>query len=159
MTSRRSARLYRLIGWFGTSRLVTRLHPPVYRLTGGRGVVGRTLGMRNVILVTTGRSTGRRREVPLFAAEDGDRLVVVGSNAGGPTDPAWVGNLRARPELHVLVGRDERAMRAREVHGEERERLWTLAVAGYPGYADYAARTDRRIPVFALEPSTEEGAA
>jgi F420H(2)-dependent quinone reductase len=30
----------------------------------------------------------------------------------------------------------------------ERARLWTLAVAAYPPYADYQARTERQIPVF-----------
>jgi deazaflavin-dependent oxidoreductase (nitroreductase family) len=114
--------------------------------------------MRNVILVTTGRTSGRRREVPLFAAEDGDRLVVVGSNAGRATDPAWVANLRANPDVHVLVGADERAARAREVDGGERDRLWAIAAAQYPGYEDYATWTDRRIPVFVLEP-VPKGAA
>jgi deazaflavin-dependent oxidoreductase (nitroreductase family) len=158
MTTRRSPRLYRLIGWIGTSRLVRGLHPRVYRLTGGRGVVGRNLGMRNVVLVTTGRTSGRRREVPLFAAEDGDRLVIVGSNAGRATDPAWVANLRANPHTQVLVGAEARAVRAREVEGEERDRLWAIAAAGYPGYDDYATWTDRRIPVFVLEPAPD-GAA
>ena len=158
MSTRRSPRFYRLIGAIGTSRLVTRLHPPAYRLTGGRGFVGRNLGMLNVIVVTTGRSTGRRREVPLYAAPDGDRLVIVGSNAGGDRDPAWVGNLRANPEVRLLVGPDERPARAREVHGEERDRLWALAAAAYPGYEDYARWTTRHIPVFALEP-VGEGAA
>ena len=34
----------------------------------------------------------------------------------------------------------------------ERARLWTLAVAAYPPYADYQARTERQIPVFLAEP-------
>lgn len=152
MSTRHSARFYRLIGAIGTSRLVSRLHPPVYRLTGGRGLIGRNLGVLNVILVTTGRRTGRRREVPLYAFEDGPRLVVIGSSAGDDREPAWVGNLRARPDVRVLVGREERAVRARETDGEERERLWALAAGGYPGYDLYATWTHRRIPVIALEP-------
>ena len=52
----------------------------------------------------------------------------------------------------VLVGREERTVRARETHGVERERLWSLAARGYPGYELYAQWTPRRIPVFALEP-------
>jgi hypothetical protein len=44
-------------------------------------------------------------------------------------------------------------MRVREVNDEaERARLWKLAVAAYPPYADYQARTTRRIPVFVAEP-------
>ena len=40
-------------------------------------------GVLNVIVTMTGRSSGRLREVPLYAFEDGARLVVIGSNAGG----------------------------------------------------------------------------
>jgi deazaflavin-dependent oxidoreductase (nitroreductase family) len=152
MTMRQSERLYWLIGRIGTSRLITRLHPPVYRLTGGRWIVGRNFGVLNVVVVTTGARTGRRREVPLYAFEDGRSLVVIGSNAGSDREPAWVGNLRATPDAHVLVGREVRAVRAREAHGEERARLWALAASGYPGFEDYARWTHRRIPVITLEP-------
>jgi deazaflavin-dependent oxidoreductase (nitroreductase family) len=152
MTTRHSERFYRLIGRIGTSRLITRLHPPVYRLTGGRWLVGRNLGVLNVVVVTTGAKSGRRREVPLFAFEDGPNLVVIGSNAGSDREPAWVGNLRARPDVRVLIGREERPVRAREAEGHERARLWALAAAGYPGYDDYARWTHRRIAVITLEP-------
>jgi deazaflavin-dependent oxidoreductase (nitroreductase family) len=155
MTTRHSAAVYRLIGIIGTSRVVTRLHPHLYRLTGGRWLFGHQLGVLNVIVVATGRKTGKRREVPLFAFEDGRRLVVIGSNAGDDHEPAWVGNLRAHPDTHVLVGREERAVRARETGGEERDRLWALAARGYPGYELYARRTHRQIPVIALEPALE----
>jgi deazaflavin-dependent oxidoreductase (nitroreductase family) len=151
-SARHSTRVYRLIGRIGTSRAITRVHPHVYRLTGGRWFIGRNLGVLNVIVVTVGRRTGKRREVPLYAFEDGRSLVVIGSNAGSDREPAWVGNLRATPDAHVLVGREERAVRARETDGEERARLWALAASGYPGYEDYARWTNRPIPVIALEP-------
>jgi hypothetical protein len=45
-----------------------------------------------------------------------------------------------------------RPMRVREVKdAAERARLWTLAVAAYPPYADYQARTERQIPLFVAE--------
>jgi hypothetical protein len=44
-------------------------------------------------------------------------------------------------------------MRAREVtDAAERARLWKLAVAAFPPYADYQAKTSRQIPVFLAEP-------
>jgi hypothetical protein len=44
-------------------------------------------------------------------------------------------------------------MRVREVEdAAERARLWDLAVAAYPPYAEYQTRTTRRIPVFVAEP-------
>lgn len=152
MATQRSESFHRLIGRIGTSRLITRLHPPVYRLTGGRWIVGRYLGVLNVIVITTGARTGRRREVPLFAFEDGPNLVIIGSNAGSDREPAWVGNLRATPDARVLVGREERPVRARETQGAERARLWSLAATGYPGYESYARWAHRQIPVIALEP-------
>jgi hypothetical protein len=43
-------------------------------------------------------------------------------------------------------------MRVREVKDEgERSRLWKLAVASFPPYAEYQERTSRRIPVFVAE--------
>jgi hypothetical protein len=45
-------------------------------------------------------------------------------------------------------------MRVREVHDDaERERLWDLAVAAFPPYADYQARTARKIPLFVASPA------
>ena len=47
------------------------------------------------------------------------------------------------------------AMRVREVKDEaERARLWRLAVAAYPPYAEYQTRTTRRIPLFVAEPGS-----
>jgi deazaflavin-dependent oxidoreductase (nitroreductase family) len=159
MVKRHSAAFYRLIGIIGTSRVVTRLHPVAYRLTGGRWIVGRNLGVLNVIVVTVGRRSGRLREIPLYAFEDGDRLVVIGSNMGHDREPAWVGNLRTHADVHVRVGRELRAVRASEADGPERDRLWALAAGGYPGYEVYARRTHRRIPVVVLEPRDETEAA
>ena len=97
---------------------------------------GRNLGVRNVIVEMTGRRTGRVREIPLFAFEDGDRVVVIGSNAGDDREPAWVGNLRANPAASVRIGRKVRQVRARETEGEERDRLWALGGDRLPGVRD-----------------------
>jgi deazaflavin-dependent oxidoreductase (nitroreductase family) len=154
MATRRSPRTYRLIGAVGTSRVVTRLHPVAYRWFGSVGPIGRSFGVRSVVLTTTGRSSGTPREVPLYALEDGDRFVVIGSNGGKEREPAWVGNLRVAPDATVRVGRRQVIdVRAHEAEGEERRRLWAAAVASFPGYALYQARTARTIPVIVLEPA------
>jgi deazaflavin-dependent oxidoreductase (nitroreductase family) len=46
-------------------------------------------------------------------------------------------------------------MIAREVSGAERAQWWERAVAAYPPYAEYQARTSREIPVFVLEPASD----
>lgn len=152
MAKRRGDAYYRFFGTLGNSRVVTRLHPVAYRLTGGRGLIGHNLGMLNVVLITTGRQSGQVREAPLLATRDGDRIVLVASKNGADREPGWVWNLRADPQAQVRVGSTVRDVRAYEAEGEERERLWGLAVEAYPGYDLYQGKTARRIPVIVLEP-------
>ena len=109
-----------------------------------------------------GRPKGRKndatavREV-LFKpmrVKDGNNYVLIGSQGGAPTDPAWVQNLRANPQVEIRDQAVVGPMRVREVENEaERSRLWGLAVAAFPPYAEYQERTARRIPVFVAEPS------
>ena len=60
-------------------------------------------------------------------------------------------NLRAEPRATVKVGGEERSVVAREVAGEERDRLWSLVTENFPLYATYQRRTKRLIPLFVLE--------
>ncbi len=106
---------------------------------------------RQVKVSTAGRKTGKAREVTLYAFDDGDRLVIVGSLGGAPKDPAWAGNLRADPRASVRIGAEVREIRAREVDGVERDRLWELVCAEFPLYATFQRRTKRLIPLFLLE--------
>jgi deazaflavin-dependent oxidoreductase (nitroreductase family) len=93
------------------------------------------------------------RKTPLMRVKDGAGYVLVGSQGGAPTDPVWVHNLRAEPQIELRDETVVRPMRVREVKdAAERARLWALAVAAYPPYADYQARTERQIPVFVAEP-------
>jgi deazaflavin-dependent oxidoreductase (nitroreductase family) len=152
MAARHSPRFYRLVCALAVSRVITRLHPRVYRLTGGWWIVGRNLGVRNVIVETTGRRTGKVRHIPLYAFEDAARFVVIASNGGRGRPPAWLADVRADPGVHVRVGRERRAMRAYEAGGEERSRLWHLAATAYPGFDLYQEQTVYPIPVVVLEP-------
>lgn len=105
-------------------------------------------------LTTTGARTGQRRTATLYAWEDGDALVIVGSKGGSPRHPAWVHNLRATPQARVTRGKQQVAVAAREVVDDgERDRLWQLVVERFPLYETYQRRTQRRIPLFVLEPS------
>ena len=104
-------------------------------------------------LTTTGGKTAKPRTVALFAFDDGERLVIVGSRGGSPKDPAWAANLRADPRAIVTKGDQEWAVRAYEVGGAERERLWLLVSREFPLYESYRRRTTRTIPIFVLEPT------
>jgi deazaflavin-dependent oxidoreductase (nitroreductase family) len=62
-------------------------------------------------------------------------------------------NLRANPAVEIRDHTAVQAMKVREVNDDaERARLWTLAVAAFPPYEEYQAKTTRRIPVFVAEP-------
>lgn len=107
---------------------------------------------RPVVLVAMrGRRTGARRLVPLMRVEHGGTYALVGSQGGAPTDPQWVGNLRAHPTVDLQDGTTTTTRHAREVHGVERDQWWARCVAAFPPYAEYQAKTERVIPVFVLE--------
>jgi len=109
---------------------------------------------RQVKLTTTGRRSGEPREVTLYAFEDADRLVVVGSLGGAMNDPVWAANLRADPVASVRIGKEIRAVVSSEADGPERDRLWELVCEGFPMYATFQRRTKRVIPLFVLTPRT-----
>jgi deazaflavin-dependent oxidoreductase (nitroreductase family) len=108
-----------------------------------------------ITLTTTGRRSGRPREVTLYAYKDADRLVVVASFGGASKDPDWAVNLRSEPSASVREGRVMHQVRALEVEGSERDRLWQLVCGEFPLYQTYQQRTKRIIPIFVLEPIDE----
>jgi F420H(2)-dependent quinone reductase len=125
----------------------------LYERSGGReGTTLRDTGLPVIVVTHTGNKTGAIRKTPLMRVKDGDRYVLVGSLGGAPTNPVWVYNLRANPTVELRDHTVVHTMRVREVGDEsERARLWKLAVAAYPPYEEYQARTTRRIPVFVAE--------
>ncbi len=132
-------------------RVVGKLNVPLYRLSGGR-LFGRIGRAPVLLLTTTGRRSGQPRTAPVVYLRDGERLVVIGSNAGNRHEPAWSLNLRANPDAEIEVGGSRRLVRARVTQGDERADLWRRMNAQFAGFEDYEERTDRDIAVFVLEP-------
>jgi deazaflavin-dependent oxidoreductase (nitroreductase family) len=137
------------------TRLVSHLHAAVFRLTGGR-VGGRLGHMEQVLLTTTGRRTGRPRTVPLAATPVGEDVVLIASDGGAPTHPAWFLNLTADPDVLVRRGDATVPMRARVATGDERRVLWARALQTYAGYDGYQRRAPREIPVVVCEPVRDD---
>jgi F420H(2)-dependent quinone reductase len=132
-------------------RWAGKMNVPLYRASGGRlmAKVGRAPVL---LLTTTGRKSGQKRTSPVVYLADGERMIVIGSNAGNAQAPAWSLNLKAEPAAEVEIGRRRIAVRARVAAGEERVELWRKSNEQYAGFDDYETRTNRDIAVFVLEP-------
>jgi F420H(2)-dependent quinone reductase len=132
-------------------KTVGKFNVPLYRASHGR-LFGQIAGTPVLLLTTVGRRSGQPRTVPVVYLLDGERIVVIGSNAGHKVAPAWSLNLEAYPVAKVEVGGERRNVRARVTEGEERAELWRKMNEQYSGFDDYSARTTREIRLFVLEP-------
>jgi deazaflavin-dependent oxidoreductase (nitroreductase family) len=130
---------------------IWKVHLWAYQKTGGR-IGGTMMGMPVLLLRTKGRKTGAERSNALMYVPHGEACVVIASNAGEPRHPGWWHNLKANPRAEIQRGRQRTAVVAREAEGEERARLWAEVLAHEKSYAEYEARTTRRIPIVVLEP-------
>ena len=121
------------------------------------GTEGTTLrGMPVIVLTSVGARSGKLRKTALMRVEHEGEYAVVASLGGAPKHPVWYYNLKANPHVELQDGPEKRDYLAREVTGEEKAVWWERAVAAYPPYADYQAKTTRQIPVFVLAPIAAE---
>ena len=111
-------------------------------------------GVPTLVLTTTGKRSGEQRNSAMIYGKDGDSYVVIASQGGMPTHPNWYHNLSADPHVLVQAGATKTAAIARTAEGEERDRLWKLMTGIWPNFDTYQTRTDRRIPVVVLEPTS-----
>jgi deazaflavin-dependent oxidoreductase (nitroreductase family) len=132
-------------------KLGSGVHAGVYRATKGK-LFGRMGKSPILLLNTVGRKSGKKRATPLLYVMDGENFVLIASKGGAPTHPAWYLNLMANPDVTVEVRDREVQVRAEEVHGEEKTRLWQKMVEMYPTYDDYQTKTEREIPLLKLHP-------
>jgi deazaflavin-dependent oxidoreductase (nitroreductase family) len=105
---------------------------------------------RLVLLTTIGARTGERRTTPVMFHRDGDRLLVIASNAGALKDPVWFGNLVRQPRVTVEVGDEQYEALATVLAGAEREEKWAVLTEAYPFFTDHERQARRTIPVVAL---------
>jgi deazaflavin-dependent oxidoreductase (nitroreductase family) len=142
--------------WF--ARIGPKVVPPLdrvlHRLSGGR-VLLPAIVLPSIVLTTTGRKTGLRRETPLICLpeEDGS-FVVVGSNFGRDHHPAWTANLLADPKAEVRYQGRRIPVTAQVLKGAERSEVWPRLVRIWSVYDTYVERADQReLRVFRLTPS------
>lgn len=104
-----------------------------------------------LLLTTTGAKSGQPRTTPMMYIPDGNRLLVIASNAGAARHPGWYHNLVARPEVTVEVKTETYKATATVAVGEERQQLWQKIVEAAPFFTEHQAKITRQIPVIILE--------
>lgn len=97
------------------------------------------------------RSAVERVSPLMYQAVDGG-YAIFASKGGADANPAWYYNLLANPETKVEVAMEVVAVEAREVFGDEYDRIWSKQKLDYPQFAGYERKTSRtHIPVLVLE--------
>jgi deazaflavin-dependent oxidoreductase (nitroreductase family) len=121
-----------------------------FRANDGK-VTGVFAGRPLLLLTTTGAKSGQPRVSPLVYTTDGDRIVIIASKGGAPTNPDWYHNVLANPVVTVELPGETFQARATVIEGAERTRLYDAQAALMPGFAEYQQKTTRQIPVIVLE--------
>jgi deazaflavin-dependent oxidoreductase (nitroreductase family) len=121
-----------------------------FRANHGR-VGGELAGTPIILIHHTGAKSGIERVTPVaYTSQPDGRFIIVASNGGAPTHPAWYHNLRARPTIEIELGTETFTVLAEEVQGAERAQLWPKLVAASPAVGEFQAKTKREIPVLTL---------
>jgi F420H(2)-dependent quinone reductase len=154
---RRSRRAWLPPRWFVV--LFWHGHRALLRVTRGRLGLWRPKpdGWGALRLTTTGRRTGRPRQVVVGYVEDGRNLVTMAMNGWGAGEPAWWLNLQAHPDATAQTRDGARQVRARRAQGDERERLWSRWAEIDKNLDAYAARRPAETAVVILEPADTAG--
>jgi hypothetical protein len=131
---------FRLIVW--------RFTPTLMRLTGGH--FARLLPMPIGAIDTRDARNGSRHRRCVLYFHDGERITVIPTKGGLPSDPFWYENALADPNVRF----ESQPFRAQPVEDEaELRRLWAIAERFFPPSVTYrqrAARTGRTIPILQL---------
>lgn len=134
-----------------------RVHDMVYQASNG-WIGHRFPGVPpSLLLHSVGAKTGAARTNALTYATEGDRYLIVASNAGAKRYPAWYHNLKAHPDVEINVGPRRLRVTARVVGPDDPayERLWRIADENNNGrYSAYQKRTSRPITVIELTPKS-----
>lgn len=126
-------------------------HVERYRATDGEEGYNWEKGTTILILTTKGRKSGAERSTPLIFNEHDGASLVVASNGGDDSAPAWYLNMQEDPEVTVQIKGDVFKARGRDATAEEQPEMWPKMLASWPEYDEYQKKTDRPIPVVVLE--------
>ncbi len=122
-----------------------------FRANGGKVLSGPFVNAPLLLLTTTGAKSGKPFTTPLVYTKDGDRIVIIASKGGFPTNPAWYHNLKAHPTTTIEVGTQKFQAKATITRDPERQRLFDAQAKLMPAFNEYQKATKRQIPVIVLE--------
>jgi deazaflavin-dependent oxidoreductase (nitroreductase family) len=128
-----------------------------FRANGGR-VGGPFEGAPVVLLHHNGRKSGREYVTPaMYLPDEVDEntIYVFASKGGAPSNPDWYYNLIVAETGTVERGTETYRVGVRDVTGGDRDRIYDEQAQRYPGFAEYAQKTEgiRTIPVLELRRS------
>jgi deazaflavin-dependent oxidoreductase (nitroreductase family) len=126
-----------------------------YRKSGGTNRMSRMMGFPVVLLTTKGAKSGLERTSTLGGFADGDEAwLVVASNAGSASHPAWFLNMVKNPDdIWLEVGKRKLKVRGESLTGPAREDAIKKIATISARYSGYQQKTDRKIPVVRLIPA------
>ena len=122
-----------------------------FRENGGKAISGPFINAPLLLLTTTGAKSGKPFTTPLVYTKDGNRIVIIASKGGFPTNPAWFHNLKAHPTVTLELGKEKFQAKATITKDPERQRLFDAQAKVMPNFDEYQKATTRQIPVIVLE--------
>jgi deazaflavin-dependent oxidoreductase (nitroreductase family) len=121
------------------------------RANDGKVLSGPLAGHPLLVMTSRGARSGAPRRAILTYHRDGDDYIVAGTAGGSKSDPAWLHNVGADPDVAIEVDNQQFDATATTItEGAERDRLWDDHVKALPWFADYPAQTGRLIPMVRL---------
>ena len=116
---------------------------------------GKFMGFPVLVLTTLGAKSGKERNTVLGGFPDGhDTWLIIASNSGSATHPAWLHNIAHHPDkVWVQVANRKFQARCESLTGKERDEAYARVARVAPQYAGYPKKTDREIPVLLITPA------
>lgn len=141
-----------LVRWFVLRKNMARLMPSMMRYGGWLPMAFLNLiGIKALLLTTTGRKTGKPRMNPITYVRQGDDYLISAHHAGHNTQPHWYLNLLADPNVTVELFWKRRSYYAEPITDEEeRKALMPQFSLGLVEAAQ--GHTPEPIPVIRLRP-------
>ena len=130
--------------------------PPIESLMAratGKRIQLSALLVPSLVLHTIGAQSGAHRSSALMYTADGHGCAIVaGTNFAGGNHPGWTANLRVHPEAEITVRGRRIPVTASRVADDERDAVWALIEAQWPGYRGYERKSGRVVRLFRLQP-------